>query len=331
MNYMTISDKKLPFSGNAILLDKISTNYAKFVDKNAVEIPSQQTYKIACEDESPRIIRSARKAALNTVKEKDSSIKKIAFDTRRIDQEVERNPRSNLQYWNRSDAFIDEGDQYNIKVLGRLFKVLEEIKDKFGRQPEYLDSYARQMHEHVGRALRVNAGDHDYYRPQFAYIEQILFARYRLTFDEILKWSNESIQFKFLQKDEALLKRGHYLDSTNEIDSKFGDKKVNKRQSGAVPIIQRISENSEIEKEFVKNTNFANEVVTEAAPFLSKHEISTVNSEINSGKPVVGVNSTVSTQQSIINALFGDVIRKPGEKASSRTITITIKDAAEDP
>ena len=332
---MTTSNKKLSFSGNAILLDKISTNYTKFVDGGASEIPNKQIYKIACEDESPRIIRSARKAALAVVQEKNinsSSIKKVAFDSRRIDQETERNPRSNLQYWNRSDAFVDEGDQYNIKVLAKLFKSLESIKEKYGRQPEYLDSYSRQMHEQVARALRVNAGDHDYYRPQFAYIEQILFARYRLTFDELLKWSDESIQFKFLQKDENLLKRGYYLNATNESDPKFGndkDDKIKRRKTSAIPAVERISDSSEIEQELIKQNNFANDVVKEVSPFLSAREVSTVNSAIDSSN---GIVNGITTQDSIINALFGrDVVRRPGEKASSRTITITIKDAEVEP
>ena len=326
---MTISDKKLPFSGNAILLDKISTNYTKFVDSGADEIPSKQSYKVACEDESPRIIRSARKAALSVVSDKvDTIIKKVAFDSRRIDQETERNPRTNLQYWNRSDAFIDEGDQYNIKVLAKLFKSLESIKEKYGRQPEYLDSYSRQMHEQVARALRVNAGDHDYYRPQFAYIEQILFARYRLTFDELLKWSDESIQFKFLQKDEALLKRGYYLDSTNESESKFGNDKLKRRKTSALPAVERISDASEIEQELIKQNSLANDAIKEMSPFLSAREVSTVTSAVNS----TNITNGISTQDSIINALFGrDVVRRPGEKASSRTITITIKDAEVEP
>src|SRR5579872_2850583 len=136
---MSISDKKLPFSGNAILLEKLAINFDKFVEVGAKEIPREQIYKIACDEESPRIDRNARKAALSTLE--DNPIKKIAFDVRRIDQELDRNPRTNLQNWHRSDAFIENADQKKIEVFGKLFHSLGEVKLSFEREPGWHESY----------------------------------------------------------------------------------------------------------------------------------------------------------------------------------------------
>lgn len=204
---MSISDKKLPFSGNAILLDKIATNYTKFVDSGATEIPRNQIYKIACVEESPVVDRKARIAALNQLK----GFTKVAFDTRRTNQETDRNPRLNLQNWHRTDQFIDEGDQKNIEVLGKLIVPLNELKESFGSEPGWHESYSRQLLDQVERALRVKVGDQDIHRSQFAYLEQLIFQRYRLSFEEISRLEKTAIKTKILDKDENLLKRGAFL------------------------------------------------------------------------------------------------------------------------
>lgn len=210
---MSMSDKKLPFSGNAILLEKIATNFDKFVDSGAKEIPREQIYKVECDEESPRIDRNARKAALSVFKE--GSIKKVAFDVRRIDQELDRNPRTNLQNWHRSDAFIENADQKKIEVFGKLFHSLGEIKDSFEREPGWHESYARQLYDQVERALRVKLGDVDIYRPQFVYLEQLIYDRYRISFEELGRLEKTAIKHKILEKDESLLKRGAYIYATN--------------------------------------------------------------------------------------------------------------------
>jgi hypothetical protein len=46
----SMSDKKLPFSGNATLLEKIAIDYNKLVDVGASEIPKTRMYKISYEN-----------------------------------------------------------------------------------------------------------------------------------------------------------------------------------------------------------------------------------------------------------------------------------------
>lgn len=230
---MSISDKKLPFSGNALLLEKIATNYTKLVDSGAKEIPRQQIYKIACAEESPTIDRKARKAALNQLQ----GFTKLAFDTRRTNQETDRNPRVNLQNWHRSDQFIDADDQKNIDILSKLLAPLNELKQSFGSEPGWHESYSRQLLDQVERALRVKVGDQDLYRPQFAYLEQLIFQRYRLTFEEINRMEKTAIKHKILDKDENLLKRGAYLHSTDDELNKKSSQQLSLK-TGDMPTTQ---------------------------------------------------------------------------------------------
>jgi hypothetical protein len=209
---MSISDKKLPFSGNAILLEKIATNYTKFIDSGTKEIPRNQIYKIACIEESSVVDRKARIAALNQLK----GFTKVAFDTRRTNQETDRNPRLNLQNWHRTDQFIDETDQKNIEILSKLIVPLNELKESFGSEPGWHKSYSRQLLDQVERALRVKVGDQDIHRSQFAYLEQLIFQRYRLSFEEISRMEKTAIKTKILDKDENLLKRGAFLHASEE-------------------------------------------------------------------------------------------------------------------
>ncbi|HVI41779.1 MAG TPA: hypothetical protein VM577_14095 [Anaerovoracaceae bacterium] len=200
---------KLSLDVYAEMLSRFSDDFLS-ISKNGVA--DQYTYKISGREESGKIARSARIAAFKKMSE--SGFNKVAFDTRRIDQEHSRNPRANLQYWNRSQAFIDEEDQGKIDIFSKLLPPLEEIKKSFGAQPEYFDSYSRILYDAVNRALRVKEADMDIFRPQLAYLEQLLFARYRLSMDEISKMSQLALKDCILKKDENLLKRGAFLYAT---------------------------------------------------------------------------------------------------------------------
>lgn len=264
-----MSDKKLPFSGNALLLDKIVTDFNKLIDVNAEEIPKVRVYKIACEEESPIIERSARKCALSAMQE-SVGFTKLAIDSRRIDQNIERNPRPAIQYFQRSDQFIDNGLQNDINIFSKLLVPLIEIKGSYGDQPEYLDSYSRVLHENLERVLRIKQSDQEYHKPQIEYLKQLVFARYRLSMEEISKLSAMQLKAKILDKDESLIKRGLFLQNTN-----------------------------------------GPEVKTATIPVKT------------------GIEPT--TQESIINAIFGNNdIRKGSERSATRTITITISDRSDE-
>jgi hypothetical protein len=218
---MSMSNKKLPFSGNAVLLEKIAINFDKFVEVGAQEIPREQIYNVVCEEESPVIDRKARIAALNELK----GFTKLAFDTRRTNQETDRNPRINLQNWHRTDQFIDEEDQKNIEILGKLLVPLNELKESFEREPGWHESYSRQLLDQVDRALRVKVGDQGIHRAQFIYLDQLMFQRYRLSFEEISRMDKTALKNRILDKDEDLLKRGAFLHASAL------DEELNKKSS----------------------------------------------------------------------------------------------------
>jgi len=123
---------------------------------------SQHSQKIKeiFEDIEGKNKRSARQSVLDNIifnivsAKEDAGFKKVAFDTRRTDQETERNPRSNLQYWHRSAEFIDSEDQKKVVTFAKLIKPLTTIREKFGNQPEYHNSYSRILLETVERTLK---------------------------------------------------------------------------------------------------------------------------------------------------------------------------------
>lgn len=245
---MAISDQKLPLSGNAELLYQLANDFYDMTVNGAKRVPSKRMYVIRCDDEPTSIRRSARTAALKKIAE-FQQIKKFAIDTRNIDQDSTRNPRKSLQYWHRSDQFIDEEMQDKLNVFAKLFRVLEDIKESYGQEPEYHDSYARVLHGHVERTMRIKEGDKDIYTPQVSYLEQLLFARYRLSMEEIKKMSGLDIKKAILKKDEDLLKRGAYLHDTGGI---------HKDSSGQSIVIDGNSKNTQqnIIEAIFGNTNF---------------------------------------------------------------------------
>lgn len=192
---------------------------------------------------------------------------KIAFDTRRVDQENDRNPRANLQYWHRTDPFITESDEKKLSTFARLMTCLNDIKDEFGTQPEWFESYARQLYDNVNRILRIKQGDLDIFGPQINYLEQLMTARYRMSMEELSNIELGTLKAKLLGKDEALIKRGNYMKEMGLVAD--GKKKENIIIDG------------------------------------------------NGGK---------TTQDSIINAIFGNQPITSNGKSAERTITITIKD-----
>jgi hypothetical protein len=137
-------------------------------------------------------------------------ITKVAFDTRRFNSETTRNPRSNLQNWVRSQPFIDSEMQNKLETLGRLWNPLQELKTTYGTNPSWHESYARVLHDTVENTLRIKEADGEVFHPQVAYLEQLMFARYRLSMDEIGNMSADKLKTAILQKDENLLKRGVY-------------------------------------------------------------------------------------------------------------------------
>ncbi len=217
---------ELYLDGKILLIEKIAAEYADYVDIGLNFCPSEFVFKIRSKDENAEVIRSARFCALNEIV--GGAIKKYAFDTRHINQETERNPRTNLQYWNRSDEFIERDDSEKLKIFAGLMNILNDIKNDLGKEPEWFESYSRVLYDTVERILRVKQGDLDIFRPQLSYLEQLVYARYRLNMENLTKMSKDEIRSKILSKDEALLKRGEYLKSTG------GFVKDSKKEQGII-------------------------------------------------------------------------------------------------
>ncbi len=137
---------------------------------------------------------------------------KLAFDTRRIDQELQFNPRRGLQNYNRSEKFITEAATVRIKNFKKLKVVLDDIKAQYERDPNWQDSYSRVLLNTLDGTLRVNQKDGDFSDSQpsmgsFSYLEELLDVRYRLTPESIEKNSSTDLRNVILSKDEALINK----------------------------------------------------------------------------------------------------------------------------
>ena len=236
--------RTIPTDGQIEFLNRLTQRYAACVSDD-VEVPQKLSFKIASAEESPAIVRSARKAALKQIGARET-IKKFAFDTRRYDQETTRNPRANLQSWIRSDQFIDDETQNKVEIFARLLQPLDELKTSYGAQPEWHDSYVRVLHDHVHRILRVKEADMDIFRPQIAYLEQLMFARYRLSMDELSRMKSDDFKQAILKKDEALMKRGAFLQMTNSTQPTVAVKDGNR--SAQESIVNAIFGNNDLRR-----------------------------------------------------------------------------------
>lgn len=149
-----------------------------------------------------------RKQALNSLT--STGLKKFAFDTRRINQETDFIPRRGLQNYHRSEAFLTEATSSKIANFAKLKRGLEDLKAKFGKEPEWQDSYARVLLSTIDRAIRSDYNDGDYAETQpgvgsLDYLEEMLFARYKLDMNSISSKSEDELNKIILAKDENLI------------------------------------------------------------------------------------------------------------------------------
>jgi len=138
--------------------------------------------------------------------------KKLAFDTRRINQETEYNPRRGLQNYNRSEAFLSEIVSEKIKNFAKVRNILEDLKKEYGHEHEWQDSNARVLLSTLNKGLRIGLEDGDFATSQPAqgsldYIEELLHVRYRLGFDDLTKMGNADLKRVILSKDEELINK----------------------------------------------------------------------------------------------------------------------------
>jgi hypothetical protein len=153
--------------------------------------------------------RHLRNVALETVSSGDG-FTKLAFDTRRIDQETEYNPRRGLQNYSRSEAFISEGLAQRVKNFSKLRNVLNELKQTYGKEHEWQDSNARVLLTSIDNGLRTGINDEDFATNQpgvgsFDYLDELLNVRYRLSHDDLNRLGAADLKKAILSKDEELI------------------------------------------------------------------------------------------------------------------------------
>src|SRR5579864_3843667 len=105
--------------------------------------------------------RLLRKTALESVSS-GTGFTKMAFDTRRVNQEVDYNPRRGLQNYNRSEAFLTEGTAQRVKNFAKLRNVLNGLKNVYGKEHEWQDSNTRILLTAVDNGLRSDQNDGDF-------------------------------------------------------------------------------------------------------------------------------------------------------------------------
>jgi hypothetical protein len=172
------------------------------------------TYTTTTTDSARSLANRAQlKSLASTIRSGGAGVKvpgmiKLAFDTRRVNQDEERNPRSNLQYWHRQDPFVSPELQIRIDRLARMLLPLQEIKTLYSNDSNWHTSYVRKLAEDFERILRVREADSDIVESQISYLEQLLNVRYQLTTERLDKVSAEEFKSAVMMKDEDLLKVG---------------------------------------------------------------------------------------------------------------------------
>jgi hypothetical protein len=156
--------------------------------------------------------RQLRKAALDSVVS-GQGFRKLAFDTRRIDQETEYNPRRGLQNYNRSEAFLSEGVAQRVKNFAKLRNVLLGLKNVYGKEREWQDSNARILLTAIDKGIRTDQNDGDFATHNqpgvgsFDYLEELLAMRYRLSYDDLVRMGEMDLSKVILSKDEDLTRK----------------------------------------------------------------------------------------------------------------------------
>lgn len=236
--------------------------------------------------------RELRKIALESA----SGLKKVAFDTRRIDQETEYNPRRGLQYYNRSEPFVSEAMGEKLANFSKLHGVLNGIKEVYGKSPEWQDSNARILLSTLDKGLRAGINDGDFTESQrgvggLDYIDQLMYVRYRLSSDDLSSMSEADLRKSILSKDEELTNRYgivHIDDNSKKAVSSSNT--IDVPQKSAVNIPAPIRKSNEAIHEITK-ADVANK-----------------------------------SYDGLVDQLFGGVKATAGNNVE-RTVTITIKDS----
>jgi hypothetical protein len=189
---------------------------------------------------------SKLRAALESLAVDNGGMAKVAFDTRRINSETTVNPRRNLQNYQRTEPFISPEISQKIKNLFKVKTAADLIKGQFMGDPDWLDSNSRILCNAVDNTLRVEQKDYDFFKPQFDYLDELLYLRYRLATADIERLPEEEIKNILLSKDEKLMHKSLYAN--------YGSREqINKISEQPLPMVKQpsyIQEDSLMEKLF---------------------------------------------------------------------------------
>jgi hypothetical protein len=196
--------------------------------------------------------RQLRKVALAQLSSGEG-FTKLAFDTRRVDQEVDYVSRRGLQNYSRSEEFLSEGSAQRIKNFAKLRNVLNGLKNVYGKEHEWQDSNTRILLTAVDNGLRSAQGDGDFALQNqpgvgsLDYLEELLAMRYRLTYDDMVKMSEANLSKVILSKDEELNRKDvkQALEITkNDVATKGYDSLIEKLLEGC----KASAENPDVER-----------------------------------------------------------------------------------
>lgn len=144
------------------------------------------------------------------------SFVKEAFDTRRINQNTQYNPRRNLQYYVREQPFISDIDNIKVMSLAKLKEVTDSLKEDFNGEPEWFDSYASDLDHILEKTFFKSDGKNfDFSSTHIQYLEQLLQNRYRLKLSDISNSNFEDLKKCIIHKDERLEKSNIYKSGDN--------------------------------------------------------------------------------------------------------------------
>lgn len=158
---------------------------------------------------------------------KSNPMVKNAFDTRRINSETEVNPRRNLQNYQRSEPYISSEMSNNIKTLFKVKYAADQIREQFLGDSDWLNSNSRILCNSLNNTLRVEQKDYDFFKPQFDYLKEILFLRYKLSSEDINRMSDDDIKTVLLEKDERLLHKSLFSNyAPKEVINKVSEQPI---------------------------------------------------------------------------------------------------------
>lgn len=224
---------------------------------------------------------------------------KKSFDTRRIDQEKQFNPRRGLQNYHRSEPFISKATAEKLEVIKKLKSILDDIKNQYETHFGWQESYVRVLLSTVNKTLRVDQEDGDFSDSQpstssIDYLEELIYMRYRLSFENIDDMSEDEVRKAILSRDESLFNT-KYKNDFSELSERFNSGYSSKE------ILNKKEKEIKKQKDYEEYENPRQRAISRA--------------DVSS-----------NSYDNLVEKLFGNVKATKENPNIERTITITIKD-----